>query len=47
MYNVKVSEYLESTEVVYYDIPITGHEKEKDTILIERNDELYEVLHRF
>lgn len=43
MYNVKVSEYLESTEVVYYDIPITGHEKEKDTILIERNDELYEV----
>ena len=43
MYNVKVSEYLESTEVVYYDTPITGHEKEKDTILIERNDELYEV----
>lgn len=43
MYNVKISEYLDSTEVVFYSSPIFGHEKEKDTFLIERNDELFEM----
>lgn len=43
MYNVKVSEYLESTEVVYYANVITGHSKEKDSFLVERDDELIEL----
>lgn len=43
MYNVKVSEYLESTEVVYYSHAITGHEKESDTFLVERDGELNEI----
>lgn len=43
MYNVKISEYLESTEVVFYEKPIKGHEKEKDSFIIERDNELFEV----
>ena len=43
MYNVKVSEYLESTEVVLYDIPIHGREKEKDGFIIERDDRELEI----
>lgn len=43
MYNVKVSEYMDSTEVVSYSVPIHGREKESDGIIIERNDELIEI----
>ena len=43
MYNVKVSQYRESVEVVYYSNTIFGHEKEKDTFLVERDGELYEA----
>ena len=43
MYNVKVSEYLESTEVVLYSTPIFGHEKERDGIIIERDNESMEI----
>ena len=35
MYNVKISQYLESTEVVYYSNVITGREKEKDSFIKE------------
>ena len=43
MYNVKISQYLESTEVVYYSNVITGREKEKDSFIVERDNELFEV----
>lgn len=43
MYNVKVSEYMESTEIVIYDTPIHGREKESDGMIIERNGELLEI----
>ncbi len=43
MYNVKISQYLESTEVVYYSNGILGHTKEKDSILVERDNELQEL----
>lgn len=43
MYNVKVSEYLNSVEVVSYSVPIHGREKESDGIIIERNDEQLEI----
>lgn len=43
MYNVKVSEYLESTEVVLYSTPIFGHEKERDGIIIERDYKEMEI----
>lgn len=43
MYNVKVSEYMDSTEIVVYDTPIFGREKEGDGFIIERNDEAMEI----
>lgn len=43
MYNVKVSQYLESTEIVYYSNVITGHEKEKDSFIVERDNDIYEL----
>ncbi|MDD3253873.1 MAG: hypothetical protein PHV18_15120 [Lachnospiraceae bacterium] len=43
MYNVKVSEYLDSVEVSLYETPIHGHKKESDGIVIERNDESLEI----
>lgn len=43
MYNVKVSEYLEGIEIIRYDTPIFGHEKEKDGFIITRNDKELEI----
>ena len=43
MYNVKISQYLESIEVVFYSNAITGREKEKDSFIVERDNELFEV----
>lgn len=43
MYNVRISEYLDSTEVALYEIPIHGREKEKDGLIIERNDREIEI----
>lgn len=47
MYNVKISEYLDSTEVVFYDTPICGHHKKNDSFLIERDGELHEIEYDF
>lgn len=43
MYNVKVSEYLDSIEVVFYETPIHGHKKQRDGIIIERDDKAMEI----
>ena len=44
MYNVKISEYLNSTEISLYSVPISSsREKERDGIIIERNNKALEI----
>jgi hypothetical protein len=41
MHNVKISRYVDSTEIVVYDVPIFGHEKENSAMIMQNNNGEY------